>query len=173
MQTNAGLSTSGPAAALREVHLPLRCTYSMNRLCQRDSTVRVSYLAGSNRCVEWPSPCWQHWQDAGVIFYSELRCWDFCGRLRTNTFTRLRCSNAAFGNRLECEHSIVLQNGAETAATAAPQSEFLLLRSGAKLPLVGFGTYKVDKADSVRYAIFLFHADQAVSCHHTHVTAVV
>lgn len=45
------------------------------------------------------------------------------------------------------------QNGAMTAATAVPQSDFLLLRSGAKLPLVGFGTYKVDKADSVRCAI--------------------
>ena len=54
--------------------------------------------------------------------------------------------------------SVALQNGAETAATAVPQSEYLLLRSGANLPLVGFGTYKVDKADSVRYAAFLFHA---------------
>lgn len=159
MQTSAGLNTSGPAAALREVRLPLRCTFSMKRLCRHDSTVRVSYFAGPNRCVEWPSACWQHRQDAGVISYSELRCWGFWGRLRTNTFTKLRCSNAAFGNRLVCEHGVALQNGAETAATAAPQSEFLLLRSGAKLPLVGFGTYKVDKADSVRYAVFRFHAD--------------
>ena len=158
MQTNAGLSISGPAAALREVRLPLRCTFSMKRLCRHDSTVRVFYLAGPNRCVEWPSACWQHWQDAGVVFYSELRCWDVCGPLCTNTSTRLSCSNAAFGNRLECEHSVALQNGAETAATAVPQSEYLLLRSGANLPLVGFGTYKVDKADSVRYAAFLFHA---------------
>ncbi|KAL0025391.1 hypothetical protein WJX79_003513 [Trebouxia sp. C0005] len=45
------------------------------------------------------------------------------------------------------------QNDAMTAATDAPQSEYLLLRSGAKLPLVGFGTYKVDNADSVRCAI--------------------
>ena len=59
-----------------------------------------------------------------------------------------------------------------TAATAVPQSDFLLLRSGAKLPLVGFGTYKVDKADSVRYAIFLFHADYAVSCRHTHLCQI-
>ncbi len=87
MQTNAGLSTSGPAAALREVRLPLRYTVGMKCLCQHDSTVRVSYLAGPNRCVEWPSPCWQFSQDAGVIFYCGFSCWVLCGRLRTSTST--------------------------------------------------------------------------------------
>ena len=33
-----------------------------------------------------------------------------------------------------------------------PQSDSLLLPGGARMPLIGFGTYKVDKADSVRWA---------------------
>ena len=35
---------------------------------------------------------------------------------------------------------------------APPQSDSLLLPGGARMPLIGFGTYKVDKADSVRCA---------------------
>lgn len=31
------------------------------------------------------------------------------------------------------------------------QSSTLTFPGGAKMPLIGFGTYKVDKADSVRY----------------------
>ena len=50
------------------------------------------------------------------------------------------------------------QDGAVTALTAPPQDDSLLLPSGARMPLVGFGTYKVDKADSVRYAYFSLHA---------------
>ena len=43
-----------------------------------------------------------------------------------------------------------MQNGAVTALTAPAQSDSILLHSGARMPLIGFGTYKVDKADSVR-----------------------
>lgn len=43
------------------------------------------------------------------------------------------------------------QNSAGLAP--APQSDSLLLPSGARMPLVGFGTYKVDKPESVRSAI--------------------
>lgn len=35
--------------------------------------------------------------------------------------------------------------------TAPPQSESTLLPGGTRMPLIGFGTYKVDKAESVRY----------------------
>ncbi|KAL3155073.1 hypothetical protein ABBQ38_011137 [Trebouxia sp. C0009 RCD-2024] len=42
------------------------------------------------------------------------------------------------------------QNG---AMTAPPQSESTLLPGGTRMPLIGFGTYKVDKAESVRTAI--------------------
>ncbi len=73
--------------------------------------------------------------------------------------TQIHLQDSGAAIRLFAIDWSALQNGAETAATAAPQSEFLLLRSGAKLPLVGFGTYKVDKADSVRCAVFLLHAD--------------
>ena len=48
-----------------------------------------------------------------------------------------------------------MQEGAASALSAPPQDDSLLLPSGARMPLVGFGTYKVDKVDSVRYACAL------------------
>ena len=43
-----------------------------------------------------------------------------------------------------------MQNG---AMAAPPQSDSVLLPGGARMPLIGFGTYKVDKADSVRWVL--------------------
>lgn len=64
-----------------------------------------------------------------------------------------------------------MQEGAATAMTAPPQDDSLLLPSGARMPLVGFGTYKVDKADSVRYASFCSQAHAWM--HHTNTMQVL